>query len=197
MGVEGMAYLMYDAPDVYADMVDTIADLTCWTLDQVIPRMTRPPDMGFGWEDICGKNGPLVSPAIFRRYVAPGYRKIRATLERHGVHLLGIDSDGLVEPLIGDWLDAGVNVQFPVEIGTWHADPRVLCRTFGKELRIIGGIDKMVLEQNPAAIDAEIARRLPLMQEGGFIPMPDHFITPGVSITNYRYYLERMRQLRF
>jgi len=197
MGVENMSYLMYDDPNVYADMVDTLAALTCWGIDQVVPRMATKPDMGFGWEDICGKSGPLVSPAIFKKCVAPGYRKIRTKLEEYGIKLLGIDSDGQVEPLVGHWLDAGVNIQFPVEIGTWQADPMQFRRKFGRELRIIGGLNKLELEKGPAAIDAEIERRLPLMQEGGFIVMPDHLITPGTSLENYQYYLERIRTLRF
>ena len=44
-------------------------------LEEILPKMRRlgvTPDMGFGWEDICGKSGPLVSPAIFDRSVASG-----------------------------------------------------------------------------------------------------------------------------
>jgi uroporphyrinogen decarboxylase len=90
-----------------------------------------------------------------------------------------------------------VNVQFPVEIGTWNADPMAYRRRYGRELRIIGGFNKLVLEQGPAAIDAEIERRLPLLRDGGFIMLPDHLIQPGVSLENYRYYLDRVRALRF
>ena len=197
MGVENMSYLMYDEPDVYADMVNTLTDLTCWSLDLIIPRMKNPPDMGFGWEDICGKSGPLVSPAIFERCVAPGYRKIRAKLESYDVHLLGIDSDGDVAALVGPWLAAGVNVQFPIEIGTWNADPMAYRKKYGKNLRIIGGFNKLVLEHGRAAIDAEIERRMPLMKDGGFMLMPDHIITPGTPLADYRYFLDRMKTLRF
>jgi Uroporphyrinogen decarboxylase (URO-D) len=196
MGVVNMSYLTCEEPDVFADMVDTIADLVCWGMDQVIPRMSAPPDMGFGWEDICGKNGPLVGPDTFRRCVAPGYRKVRARLEHYGVPLYGIDTDGHIAPLVKDWLEAGVNVQFPIEIGTWKADPMQFRKRYGKDLRIIGGFDKLELEKGPAAIDAEIDRRLPLMRDGGYVPMPDHLITPGVSLKDYQYYLERMRDLR-
>lgn len=196
MGVENMSYLLYDDPDCYADMVNTIADLVCWSIDEVVPRMKTPPDLGFGWEDICGKTGPLVSPHLFDRLVAPGYRKIRAKLEHYGVKLLGIDSDGFVEPLLPNWLESGVNVIFPVEPGTWGATPERVRARFGKELRIIGGFNKLALEQDRAAIDAEIERHIPLMREGGFIMEPDHLITPGTPLENYRYYLARMQELR-
>ncbi len=197
MGVVNMSYLACEDPDCYADMVDTLATLVCWLLDQLIPRMHTIPDIAFGWEDICGKTGPLVSPSIFRMCVAPGYQKIRAKLDSYGVKLYGLDSDGDVEPLLKDWLDAGVNVQFPVEIGTWDPDPMKLRKKFGKELRIVGGINKLELEKGPAAIDAEIQRRVPLMKDGGFIPMPDHLITPGTSLKDYQYYLSQIRTLRF
>lgn len=197
MGVENMSYLMYDDPDCYADMVNTLADLTCWYLDQVLPRMKSTPDLGFGWEDICGKTGPLVSPVIFDRCVAQGYRKMRDKLDSYGVKLLGLDSDGMVEPLIPNWMDAGVNLFFPIEPGTWGATPEHMRKRFGKELHIIGGFDKLVLEKDKAAIDAEIQRHIPLMKEGGFLMEPDHLITPGTPLANYQYYLEQIRQLRF
>lgn len=197
MGVENMSYLMYDDRDCYADMVDTLADLTCWSLDRIVPRMSTVPDLGFGWEDICGKSGPLVSPDIFDECVAPGYRKIHDKLESYGVKLLGIDSDGFVEPLIKNWLDAGVNVQFPIQRGTWKAYPEDIRRKFGRELRIIGGFDKMALEQGREAIDREIADRLDLVRDGGFLMEPDHLITPGVPLEDYKYYLGQVRALRF
>ncbi|MBN1444828.1 MAG: hypothetical protein JW957_01810 [Candidatus Omnitrophica bacterium] len=197
MGVENMAYLMYDDQDVFSDMVDTISNLVCWGINQVIPKMKTKPDFGMGWEDIAGSTGPFVSPSIFKKCVAPGYIKIRNKLEECGVKLLGLDSDGKVEPLIKPWLDAGVNLQFPIEIGTWNANPMLLRRTYGKELRIFGGFNKLVLEKGRKAIDDEIERRLPLMKEGGFVILPDHLITPGTSLENYKYYLDRIRNLRF
>ena len=196
MGVENMCYLMYDAPDCYADMVDTLAELVCWGIDQVVPRMHTTPDWGFGWEDICGKAGPLVSPAVFERGVAPGYRKVRAKLGQYGIDMLGLDTDGYIEPLLPNWLDAGVNLHFPIEIGTWNADPMALRRRFGRQLHIVGGFNKLALEKGRAAIDAEIERRLPIMRDGGFLLMPDHLITPGVPLADYTYYLERVRALR-
>jgi uroporphyrinogen decarboxylase len=196
MGVVNMSYIMYDAPDVYADMVMTIADLACWGIDQVVPKMHTKPDIGFGWEDICGKSGPLVSPDIFHQYVAPGYRKMRAKLEEYGIHFMGIDSDGFVEPLLKEWLDAGVNVHFPIEIGTWDADTMKLRKKFGKDLHVIGGYNKLALEKGRKAIDAELKKRIPIMKSGGFILMPDHLITPGVPLDDYKYYLDQVRNLR-
>ena len=196
MGVENMSYLMYDDRDVYADMVMTLADLTCWAIDIVLPKVKSGVDYAHGWEDICGKSGPLVSPEIFDECVAPGYRKIRNKLESYGVKLLGIDSDGDVSQLIGHWLDAGVNVQFPIEVGTWKGDAVAFRKQYGKELRVIGNFDKLTLERSRGEVVAEIDRLLPLMKDGGFIILPDHLITPGVALADYQWYLERVREIR-
>jgi uroporphyrinogen decarboxylase len=195
MGVENLAYFMYDHRDAFAEMVMTVADLVCWSADLILPKVKV--DMGFGWEDICGRSGPFVSPDIFRECVAPGYLRIRRKLEQYGVSLYGIDSDGDVSALVKPWLDAGVNVQFPIEVGVWKADGMAFRRKYGKELRIIGNFDKMTLEKSHAAVEAEIRRLIPLMKDGGYMMMPDHLITPGVSLTDYRWYLDQVRALRF
>lgn len=197
MGVENMSYLMYDDPDCYADMVNTLADLACWAIDQILPKMKVKPEMGFGWEDICGSTGPFISPSIFEEHVAPGFRKIRNQLDSYGVHIYGIDTDGLVEPLMQPLLDAGVNLLFPLEPGKWGATPKDFRKKFGRELRVIGGFNKLVLEKDRTAIDRELDRHAEVMKEGGLLLMPDHLITPDTPLENYKYYLEKVRAIRF
>lgn len=195
MGVENFAYLQHDDQDLIGEIVNTISDLICWELDQILPLIKV--DLGWFWEDICGKDGPLVSPKVFEKHVVPGYHRVSSKLEEYGVKLLAVDSDGVLDCLIPGWLEGGVNILYPIEIGTWHTDPIILRRHFGRELRFIGAIDKLEIARGKKAIDAEIERRLPLMQEGGYIPTPDHFVVPGTKLEDYCYYLEKIRSLRF
>jgi len=195
MGVENLAYLAYDNRELLAEMVMTIADLVVWSLEQLLPKVKV--DSGWGWEDICFRTGPLISPDIFKEVAVPGYRKIADTLLKYGVDLYVVDCDGMIDDLIPHWLDGGVNVMFPVEIGAWNADPAAMLKRYGKELRIYGGINKLEIAKGRAAIDAEIERRLPLMRAGGYVPLPDHLIVPETALDDYRYYLERLRALRF
>lgn len=195
MGVHNLAYACCEDPAFVADVVETLSHLVCWCYDQVLPKVKV--DLGWGWEDICFRTGPLISPNLFRTLFVPGYKKITAKLREYGCDLCAVDCDGKIDELVPLWLEGGVNVMFPVEIGAWQADPMAFRRRYGKELRIIGGIDKLVLERDRHAIDAEIERRKPLMREGGFVPLPDHLITPGTPLDNYQYYLKRVQELRF
>jgi uroporphyrinogen decarboxylase len=195
MGVVNFSYLQHDDRDLLREVVATISDLVCWGIDQVLPRI--PVEMGWGWEDICGSSGPLITPDVFETCVVPGYRKVADKLREHGVQLYVVDSDGLIEDLVPGWIAGGVNVLFPVQIQPFGADPHAFRRRWGRHLRIIGGVDKLVLTKDAASIADEIERRLPLMRDGGYIPLPDHLIVPGTPLDNYVYYLDRIRELRF
>ena len=194
MGVENLAYASYDDPGLIGEIADTVADLVCWLIDQVAPKIQI--DMGWAWEDICFRSGPLVSPHIFKEHCVPAYRKVSDKLLQYGCDLHAVDCDGMIDDLVPLWLEGGVNVMFPVEIGVWKADPMAFRQEYGRELRIIGGIDKKEIPNGPEAIDAEIQRRVPLMKDGGYIPLPDHLIIPGTSLENYKYYLRRLGELR-
>ena len=82
-------------------------------------------DLAHSWEDISGRSGPLVSPKIFDECVAPAYRKIRNKLEEYGVSFYSIDSDGDITDLVGHWLDAGVNIMFPIQTCPHNVSSRV------------------------------------------------------------------------
>ncbi len=71
---------------------------------------------------------------------------------------------------------------FPIEVGKWHADPLEFRRRYGKAMRLIGGVDKHVLRRSPREIAAEVERLAPLVEEGGYIPTPDHRVPPDVPL---------------
>jgi len=195
MGVENLAIACFEDPEMIGELVDAMSDVVCTTWEPILQRHKF--DLAQFWEDICGKDGPLVTLKVFEEQVLPGYRKIVSMLHRHGVDLIALDCDGWIDPLVPYWLKAGINIMYPFEIGTWNADPMEYRKRYGEELRIIGGFDKLSLEKGPAAIDEELEKRVPLAAQGGYIILPDHWITPDTSVENYRHYLERVRSLRF
>ena len=83
---------------------------------------------------------------------------------------------------------------FPIEVGTWNGNIKTWREKYGKSVLGIGGVNKIVIAKGRKAIDAEIERLKPLVEFGGYIPMPDHLIPPDVSLDNLKYYVEAMRK---
>ena len=53
----------------------------------------------------------------------------------------------------------------------------------------------ILLATSPAAITAEVERLAPLVDDGGYIPTPDHRVPPDVSFANYVHYLREARRV--
>ncbi len=75
-------------------------------------------------------------------------------------------------------------------------DPTLLRKKYGKALKMSGGISKTCLPLGEKAIDIEIDKLLPLINQGGFIPALDDMVSPEVSLKNYRYFIKRINEIK-
>jgi len=189
---EGLAYACYDYPDMVEDMIETACQLVENQLDQLLPHFDF--DYASGWEDICYKNGPIISLDFFEKVIVPRYKRIGTKLRAHGVDIWFTDCDGDVRPLIPGFLSAGLNCMFPFEVNS-SGHPAEVLAEYGKDLRMIGGVDKMVLATDKEQIKAYLESLAPLVERGGFIPHCDHRCPPDVSQENYLYYLDLKEQM--
>lgn len=195
LGIVELSYLQVDDEALYAEVIETMGNL-CYASARAILEMGVRPDSGHYWEDICFKNGPLVDPAIFRKYVAPQYRRISDLLAAYGVDIISLDCDGCIDQLVPIWLEAGVNTMFPIEVGTWGGSLAPWRARYGRALRGVGGVNKFVFEQDYLAVDKEIQRLRPMIEDGGYIPCPDHRLTPDAKWDVVAYYCDKLRSLR-
>ncbi len=185
--VEGLAYGIYDYPEMIEDMIENQCVLIENFLDAILPHFKF--DYAAGWEDICFKNGPLVSVEFYREKIAPRYKRINAKLKKYGIDIWYIDCDGDVRPILPIFLDCGINSLFPFEV-LCCCHPGELLKEYGKDLRIMGGFDKTQMAKGPKAIDAYMKSITPWVERGGYIPFCDHRCPPDVSWENYVYYLD-------
>lgn len=185
--MEGIAYATYDHPDMVEDMVETQCLLVEQFLDQVLGKIDF--DYASGWEDICFKSGPIVSAPFFRDVVMPRYKRISRRLHAHGIDLWYTDCDGDVRPILRYFLEGGINCLFPYEVNSC-AHPAELLGEYGRDLRIMGGVDKMELGRGPEAIRRYMDTLVPLVERGGYIPFCDHRCPPNVKTADYLYYLD-------
>lgn len=194
LGLVGSSYLQVDDEPLFDEIIETVAELSYQCTKAVLEQYDGF-DFGHFWEDICFKSGPLINPRVFQSKVGPHYRRITDLLHAHGIYLVSLDCDGKIDALVPIWLENGVNVMFPIEVGTWGGSIEPWRKQYGREVRGVGGVDKRVFARDYAAVDAEIERIRPLVELGGFIPCVDHRIPPDAKWENVQYYCERMRQV--
>jgi uroporphyrinogen decarboxylase len=194
MGLEKLSLTVYDDPAFFDEMITTVADCILGVLEKAFASGVQFDACGM-WEDMAYNAGPLLSPKHFKKYMAPHYCRITDLCRRHGVDVIWVDCDGKIDLLLPLWLEAGVNCMFPLEVGTWGADPIQFRRQYGKELLMMGGFDKHILAQSTEAIEREVLRLAPLVEEGGFIGFCDHRVPPDVPYQNYLFYLEKVREI--
>lgn len=184
---EGLAYACFDYPDMVEDMVETMCVLVEDFLDQVLPHFQF--DFASNWEDICFKNGPIVTPDFFKQVVVPRYKRIRKKLDQYGIDIWYSDCDGDVRPILPLFLEGGINCLFPYEVNSC-THPAELLKEYDGALHIMGGVDKMKLIAGKEEIKAYLETLVPLVECGGYIPFVDHRCPPDVTEENYLYYLD-------
>jgi uroporphyrinogen decarboxylase len=191
-GVEKLCTLFYDDPAFVEEMMDTTADFVIAMMDGILAH-TDVDVFGF-WDDMAYKTGPLIGPEMVRRVMLPRYRRVVDHLRAKGVEWFSLDSDGDMSSLIPVWLDAGINILYPFEVQC-GMDVVQVRRQYGRDLRLWFGIDKRAVAQGPAAIEAELRRVRPLLDEGGYIAGLDHSLPPDVPYAHFRCFMERLWNL--
>jgi uroporphyrinogen-III decarboxylase len=193
LGEEELCVAYYDRPELIVDMLATFADTALRVLERVVEIF--PVDCLFAHEDLAGKSGPLVGPSQIQEFIRPYYRRIWDFLRGNGTRLFSQDSDGMMDPVIDDFLACGVNVFFPFEPGAGMDMVRSR-KKHGKAFAIKGGIDKYTLMRSKEDIRKELEYKMgDTMRGGGTIFCLDHRIPNGVPIENYRYYVKTGREI--
>jgi hypothetical protein len=192
MSMERICQTLYDDPAWVQEMMDYIADFVVATVRRAVEEVDI--DYVTMWEDMAYKAGPHISPRMFRQFMLEPYKKITSCFHEHGIHLIFVDSDGDSGPLLPLWLEGGVTGFYPIERAS-EMDAVAIRQRFGRQLRLIGGIDKRAMIAGPQAIDAELALVAPLVADGGYIPWCDHLVPPDVPYAHYMYYVRRMKEL--
>ena len=183
--------MFYDDPMLMEEIIETFADVIMDTVEPILQKHTF--DAVSMWEDIAFNHGPIISPDMFKKYAAKHYKRISRLFNKYGTDIIFLDCDGRIYDLAECWLECGVNTMFPIEVN--GTDPLELRKRFGKDLRLMGGVDKTKLSKRKKEIDAELKRLLPLVKDGGFVPHIDHRCPPDVSWENFVYYLNKKKEI--
>lgn len=187
MGLENWAVTFYDRPEFVRRMIADRLQFAKELFARVLATGTV--DFVQIWEDMAYKTAPMISPRLVRDFMFDAYGELTAYFREAGVKLIMVDSDGRVEELLPLFLEAGIDGVHPCEVAA-GSDP-LLLRRICPGCRLIGGLDKRVLATGRDGVDSELNRVSPLLREGGYIPLLDHYVPPDASFATYCYYVER------
>ncbi len=200
MGVRGWErfrqslYMVMDDPDLVREILSIWSEFAVGLVEHVLDLVQV--DWACLSEPIGSPEGPLLSPTMYDHIVLTGYAPILEALRRRGVETICFVTYANARSLLGKVVDAGFNCLWACEVYARSMDYREIRREFGRDLRLIGGIDLDVLLQDKAAIEREITAKVPpLLEQGGYIPLADGRVRENVPFQNYAFYRQRLERV--
>ena len=176
-------------PDWARDMVQVYTRLTIELLENLFAQEGRPDGL-WVWEDLAFKQRPFLSPAMYRELLFPAHQRIFEWAHARQLPVI-LHSDGFLEPLLPDLVEAGIDCLQPLEVKAGMDLLRVKQR-FGDRIALIGGMDARTLETNdPAVVRAELEAKLPgAMAGGGYVLQVDHSVSNRVDYKTYKFFVQ-------
>jgi uroporphyrinogen decarboxylase len=170
-------------------MCDVYTSVTINLLEMAFER-EGVPDGLWVWDDLGFKHRPFMSPAMYRELIFPAHRRLFDFAHSRGLPVV-LHSDGLVEPLIPNLIEAGIDCLQPLEVKA-GMDLLKLKKTFGQRLAFIGGMDVRELVSNDLGrVRRKLESKLPqAMAGGGYVLQVDHSVPGQVNYDTYRYFVE-------
>jgi len=137
-------------------------------------------------DDYAGNTSTIISPAMFRSFIAPCLARLINTIKEYNPHTcVMLHSDGAITKLLPDIVGLGVDVIHPLEPLPATDIPAVKAR-FGDRVTFLGGIDiSHAMPGSRADVIAEVQRRITqLAPGGGYILAPSNHLQSDVPPEN-------------
>jgi len=188
-GIEPHLYAFYDDPGLIHTINRDLLEFNMRALQSLFE--TDMPDYVIYSEDMSYNHGSMVSKECFDDFILPYYLGLNQFTHQNGLKVF-MDSDGDITEMIPWILNAGMDGIYPLE--RQAGIDIIKIRDEYPQFLMMGGYDKMAMNQGEEAIRAEFERILPVMHSGRYIPSVDHQTPPGVSLEDYKLYLKILKE---
>ncbi|MBT3192097.1 MAG: hypothetical protein HN341_06040 [Verrucomicrobia bacterium] len=113
VGLESFSYYLADCPGVITELLEH-------NTARIVTRYEHYPEdhgqiVGFTCDDLAFNSGPLISPVWLREHYFPGLKRITDAMHKKGIKLF-FHSDGNLNPVLDDLVEAGIDGLNPIEI---------------------------------------------------------------------------------
>ena len=200
-GLERWFMDMIDRPEFCAALLDRV--LAFW-MDYMTGFLGQAGDLFdvvMIGDDLAGQNGPLFSPAFYRRVVKPRQKALVRHIKSLTRAKVWYHTCGGCAEFIPDLLDNGVDILNPVQTTAAGMDPALLKARFGRDLVFWGaGCDPQgtLPSGAPDEVRAEVGRIMDILKPGGgYVFNAIHNIQPGVPPENITALFDAAREFGF
>jgi hypothetical protein len=200
MGVDGwkrfkeVMYLTIRDPEFVREVMRIQGEFSSLVAERALKEVEF--DAAVFVEPIAENHGPLISTKMYEDFVLRSYEPILTVLRRYRVDTIILLTFANIRLFIPSILKWGFNCLWACEASQKDMDYRDLRREFGRDLRLIGGIDLDVLRLSKEAIKKEVYQKVPpLLADGGFVPLADGRVRKDVPLENYVYYRQLFKEV--
>ncbi len=186
--------LLTDQPALVREMMEIQGYFCASLLEHFLKNVQI--DAAIFSEPIGGNEGPLMSPQMYADIVLASYQPVMNVLKQNQVETIIFQTYANARILVPSILKLGFNTLWACEVYTPAMDYIDLRKSFGTDLRLIGGIDLDALRKDKADIKKEILTKVPpLIEQGGYIPLADGRVREDVPFENYCYYRKLLQEV--
>jgi hypothetical protein len=147
-------------------------------------------------EPIGGMHGPLISPWMYEELVLSTYLPILNVVNKFGIQTIILRTYANARVLLPRLLNYGFNCLWACECETGSMNYHEIRAEFGKDLRLVGGIDLDALRFGRQSIRDEVMEQVPaLLASGGYIPLADGRVREDVPFDDYVYYRHLLEEI--
>lgn len=181
-GFEGFCLQLHDHPELVKAVTDRIGLVGEEDMKQLCREEIDFVVLG---DDMAYTEGMMISPELMRNFFFPWYRRFIQAARDAGKRVV-FHSDGNVEPVIPDFIDAGLNALHPIEPKAM--DIVRLKKAYAKRLSFFGNIDVDLLSRGAVKeVEAQVREHIALVAPGGGYALgSSNAVADYVNPENYR-----------
>jgi uroporphyrinogen decarboxylase len=188
MGFENMCLKIFDEPDLVKAVFQKVGEF----LLSVFARAATYPRVGAMWlsDDLAYTSGPMINPKIYRNWLFPWYRQMKAVCVSYNQPFI-LHSDGCLWPILDDLVAIGFNALQPIEPKAM--DIQQTKQALAGRVGLIGNVelDFPLARGAPDDVDQAVYELMRTVAPGGgFCLGSSNTVTSYVPLENYLAMLE-------
>lgn len=144
--------------------------------------------------DFGSQRGLMVSPALLRKFVFPGIKKLVDQAKSYGLKVI-YHSCGSIFDVIPDLIEVGVDVIHPIQALAKDMEPRKLKENFGERVSFCGGVDaqNLLVNGTPAEVKEKVLELKNIFPTGLIISPSHEAILPDIPPANVEALFEAVK----